>query len=305
MQSIFFNARRLRAGWRLLLFLALLFLLTAASAAPLSPLYPELEEPGISSTDKLSLLLDGYFLLPLLLASWLMARYVDRRPLTSLGLNLKAAFAKEFLLGAAIGLAMGVAYLVAGSILGGMSISWGSVAWGDLALLVVGFLLTAAFEETLFHGYAFQTLIEGLGIYPALFVISVIFSLSHRPNPGINLLGLINIGLAGLLLALGYLRTRALGLPIGIHFAWNLFQIIFSFPVSGLAFGGGPFSAKLHGADLITGGPFGPEGSLIATVVFTSAIAFLVLSRHIKPSPAMEALWKEHLQPPSSRGLEF
>lgn len=298
MRSIFFNARRLRAGWRLLLFLALLFLLTGAFTLLLSSLIPELDELTLSPTDRRSLLLDGYLLLPLLLASWLMARYADRRPFTSLGLYLKAAWGKEFLVGAVAGFAMGGIYLLACSILGGLGISWGNAAWGDLMLLIFGFLLAAAFEEALFHGYAFQTLIDGLGIYPALFLISIAFSLSHRANPGIELLGLINIGLAGLLLALGYLRTRALGLPIGIHFSWNLFQIIFSLPVSGLAFGGGPFRAEPRGAVLITGGPFGPEGGLITTALFSSAIVFFVLSRRIKPSAKMEALWRDHLEPP-------
>ncbi|MCR4404130.1 MAG: CPBP family intramembrane metalloprotease [Candidatus Acetothermia bacterium] len=305
MRSIFFNPRRLRPGWRLLLFIALLFVLMEVFTLPVSLLWPELAEPALSATDTRALLLDGYFLLPLLLASWLMARYIDRRPFASLGLNPRKPWAKEFLTGAGLGLAMGAAYLGASALLGGVSLRLGSTSTRELALLILGFLLAAGFEETLFHGYGFQTLIEGLGAYPALFLISVFFSLAHRSNPGISLVGLINIGLAGLLLALGYLRTRALGLPIGIHFAWNLFQIVFSLPVSGLAFASGPLRAELRGDPLLTGGGFGPEGGLIATAVFAGAVAFLALSRQIRPSPLSEALWKEHLHPPSSRGLEL
>jgi len=300
MQTIFFNERRLRAGWRLLLFGALLFSLMAAFTAPWSALFPE---PGEADLGKLSLLLDGYLLLPLFLASWLMARYVDRRPFASLGLHLKARWGREFLMGTLIGLAMGGAYLVIGLISGSVRLGWGGVAGGELAVLAAGFLLAAVFEETLFHGYPFQTLLEGIGPYPSLFLVSVVFGLFHRANPNFTPVGSINIGLAGLLLGVGYLRTRALWLPIGIHLSWNLFQVLFSFPVSGIEFAGGPFDVEIKGPELLSGGPFGPEGSIIATIVFALAIAVIVLYRGIRPSGAMEELWREHLRPP--KGLEL
>jgi len=304
MRDIFFNERRLRAGWRLLAFLALLFLFMVLAAAPLAPFLPDLEGEGPQAM-RLSLLLDGYLLLPLFLVSWLLTRFVDRRPFASIGLNLKGPWLKELLLGAAIGLAMGGAYLIVGLLVGSVTIGWNGGGGRELALIAGGLLLAALFEELLFHGYPFQTLIEGIGPYPALLLLSVVFSLFHRANPGFNLLGSINIGLAGLLLGVGLLRTRALWLPIGIHFAWNLFQAAFSFPISGFALGDGPFHAQLGGPELLSGGSFGPEGSIIATLVFFLAIAFLVLYGRIRPSKRMEELWREHIRPLSSKGLEI
>lgn len=301
MRDIFFNERRLRTGWRLLLFLALLFLLFTLFAVPLAPLLPPAgaETPQAVRT---SLLLDGYLLIPLLLASWLMARYIDHRPFASLGLDLKGPWAREFLIGALIGLSMGGAYLAIGLLAGAVELGCGQAS-GGLAVIVVGLLLAALFEETLFHGYAFQTLIEGLGPYTALFLVSVVFSLFHRANPGFSLLSSINIGLAGLLLGVGLLRTRALSLPIGVHFSWNLFQVLFSFPVSGLPLGGGPFQAEPGGPELLSGGPFGPEGSIITTAVFSLALVFIALYRGIRPSERMEELWREHLRPLGGAGL--
>lgn len=304
MQSIFFNQRRLRAGWRILLFLALLVALISILGAPLAALFPDLE--AATAMGKLSLLLDGYLLVPLLLASWLMLRFVDRRPFASLGLNLKASGGKEFFTGILIGLAMGAVFMSVGLAAGLLRVRGGGPGgWEDLVILIGGFLLAAAFEETLFHGYPFQTLIEGIGIYPSIFLVSVVFSLFHRANPNFNLIGSINIGLAGLLLALGYLKTRALLLPIGVHFAWNLFQVLFSLPVSGIAFSGGPLRLEADGPELLTGGAFGPEGSIITTVIFFLTIVGLILSRRIRPSLAMERLWKEHIHPALSKELEF
>ncbi|MGQ9734042.1 MAG: CPBP family glutamic-type intramembrane protease [Candidatus Bipolaricaulia bacterium] len=305
MRSIFFNARRMRSGWRILLFLALTYLLLAASISLLLALFLGLGLEALDSSDPRSLLLEGYLFLPLLLASWFMVRYIDRRPFASLGLSFKARWVRELLIGVAIGLGMGGLFLAASGLLGTIRLSWRGPSWPELGLLLFGFLLAAAFEETFFHGYPLQTLIEGLGVYPALFIISIGFSLLHRFNPHFSLIGSINIGLAGLLLALGYLKTRALWLPIGLHLSWNLFQVSLSLPVSGLNFNGGLFYPEVMGPELLSGGKFGPEGSLITTAAFALAITFLALTRAIRPSPAQAKLWQESLFPPSPKGLEL
>jgi len=318
MGTFFFNRRgRLRAGWRLLLFLAVLFSLGALFAAPLAPIIPEEgalpggegEGESLSPQEwRLALLLDGYLLIPVVLTSWLMVRYIDRRPFSSLGLSLKARLGRELLWGVALGGAMGGLYLMGSWLVGALEIEVGSPSWellGELVLLLIGFLLAAAFEETLFHGYPLQTLLEGIGLYPTLFLISVAFSLLHRANPHITLIGLINIALASLLLALCYLKTRALWLPIGLHFSWNAFQALCGLPVSGLEFGPGLVQVKLSGPEALTGGAFGPEGGLLATAIFALTIAFVVLSRRIRPSEPMAKLWEEHIHPAFSGRLEL
>lgn len=308
MGSLFRDTRgRLRAGWRLLLFIAVLFALGAIFSAPLGALFPGLAgleptaEPG-PETNRLMLYLDGYLLLPLLLASWLMVRYVDRRPFASLGLALQAGVKRELLQGLALGFGMGLAFLALGLLSGAVRFRLSlhpspASRLGGLGLVLIGLALAALFEELLFHGYLFQTMLEGIGIYPALFVISVVFGLFHRANPRVTLLGLINIALAGLLFALGYLKTRALWLPVAAHFSWNLSLVLCGFRVSGLDFGPGLLEPEIHGAEALTGGAFGPEGGIITTVILTAAIAFVYLSRAIKARPEMAELWREHLRP--------
>jgi membrane protease YdiL (CAAX protease family) len=92
---------------------------------------------------------------------------------------------------------------------------------------------------------------------------SAVFALAHWFNPNLDWSGLLGLFLAGLFLAYGYLRTRQLWLPIGLHLGWNFFEgTLFGFPVSG------QYQYQLirqtgTGPDLITGGAFGPEAGLI------------------------------------------
>jgi membrane protease YdiL (CAAX protease family) len=139
-------------------------------------------------------------------------------------------------------------------------------------------MLAATFEELAFRGYAFQRLIEALGPVAATLLSSLLFGLAHYQNPQATLLGALNTALAGVVLALAYLRTRGLWMPIGLHIGWNvLLGIVFAFPVSGYRLAATGLEARLAGPAWLTGGGFGPEGSVVLTVV--AALAVLVLGR--------------------------
>ena len=84
-------------------------------------------------------------------------------------------------------------------------------------MLVAGSLA----EELMFRGYPFQRLVEAIGAGGAIVVFSVLFGVVHLMNPGANPWGLLNTVVIGVVLSVAYLRTRALWLPWGIHFAWN------------------------------------------------------------------------------------
>ena len=67
--------------------------------------------------------------------------------------------------------------------------------------------------------------------------------------------------LVGVPLSVAYLRTRALWMPVGIHFAWNYVQgFIFGLPVSGFRLPTSVLTARVHGAAWLTGSAYGPEG---------------------------------------------
>ena len=90
---------------------------------------------------------------------------------------------------------------------------------------------------------------------------------------------------------MAYLRTRALWLPIGIHFAWNFLQsYALGFQVSGIQFSRTLLTAQVHGLEWLSGGDYGPEGSGLATIVIVAATAYIMLSRSIYTSEGMREL---------------
>jgi membrane protease YdiL (CAAX protease family) len=97
----------------------------------------------------------------------------------------------------------------------------------------------------------------------------------HLGNANVTILSFINILLAGILLGIYYIHKRNLWLPIALHFSWNFFQgPVYGFEVSGVDISG-IIIQDLQGSDTLTGGPFGFEGSLFATLLMIVAILFL------------------------------
>lgn len=288
----------MRSGWRLLLFIVLLFGLSSLFFTPILFFY-EPPSSGDEAGTLQMLLLNSLFILPLLLASFLMTRYVDNRPLISLGFGFGLRLLRQFFIGALLGALMISSFFLIALGLGWLKLSPQSLNATDmlktLLLYALGFLGAAIFEKLLFKGYLFQTLLEGVGVYSTVFLTSVAFSLLHINNPHITLLGLINLGLAGVLFAVAHLRTRALWLPIGLHFAWNFLQYIYGWPISGFRFPDSPLKAEPIGPEYLTGGAFGPEGSLLTTLIFSIAIGFMILSKRLKPDEHMAKLWEEHV----------
>jgi membrane protease YdiL (CAAX protease family) len=150
---------------------------------------------------------------------------------------------------------------------------------------VIGFLAIAMMagftEEMLFRGILFRWIEEFAGSWIALGTTSALFGLAHMLNPHASWFAAFAIAMeAGLLLGGAYMLTRSLWLPIGLHAAWNFTQgTIFDVPVSGAA-AHGILEAELSGPELISGGAFGLEASLIALVIASAAgIALVVLAK--------------------------
>ncbi|MEV6831748.1 CPBP family intramembrane glutamic endopeptidase [Amycolatopsis sp. NPDC051102] len=156
---------------------------------------------------------------------------------------------------------------------------WGSVP-GTVGL--VGFMAAAAVtEELLFRGVLFRIVEERTGTGIALVLTGVLFGLSHLFNPHASLWGALAIGIeAGGLLTAAYVATRRLWVPIGVHFGWNFAAAgLFGTEVSGNGTPQGLLDAVTSGPAVITGGSFGPEGSLYAVLFcLLGTTAFLWLA---------------------------
>ncbi|MGC9497791.1 CPBP family intramembrane glutamic endopeptidase [Streptomyces sp. WG7] len=135
------------------------------------------------------------------------------------------------------------------------------------ALGLVGFMAgVAVAEEVVYRGVLFRIIEERTGTYIALALTGVVFGLSHLINENATLWGAIAIAIeAGFMLAAAYAATRNLWVPIGVHFGWNFAAAgIFSTEVSGNGASHGLLDTAMSGPKLLTGGAFGPEGSVYA-----------------------------------------
>jgi len=226
-----------------------------------------------------------------LLLSWVFLRVADGRPFSALGLTFRRGWGRELSLGFALGVTLQL--LVMAALLAARSIHYSASDANNLHFLrQIGanaalFALAAAVEELAFRGYAFQRLIDAVGTPMALVASAVLFGLVHLWNPGATLFSTLNTVLAGLLLAIPYIRTRSMWMQIGLHWSWNLtMATIVSLPVSGINFGPNLFIPQESGPSWLTGAKYGPEGGAVVTIVSVVAIAWLLRTRQLTPSPA-------------------
>jgi len=262
----------LREGWKAALFLALHGLLQEIGRTLLSGV------PWASGW----LARQGISLGITLLVSSLLLQ-AEGRTLADLGLRFGRRWGLQALAGAALGFLLMVGAALTIRALGGFHWEQGAglPALGSGAWL---FLVVACREELLFRGYAFQRLVDGLGAGSALAVGALFFAYAHWDNPGmggaVRGWATLNIGLAGVLLGLCWLRTRSLAMPMGLHLAWNWTQgSLLGFGVSGLRTDS-CLTPVLHDRpDWLTGGAFGIEASLPCAALCALAIGGLVLWR--------------------------
>jgi hypothetical protein len=158
------------------------------------------------------------------------------------------------------------------------------------ALVTIG-IVPGVIEEVLFRGILFRHLEDFGGSWFALALTSLLFGAAHFFNPNATLFSSFAIAVeAGVLLGGAYMLSRSLWAPIGLHAAWNFTQgQLFDVPVSGFD-GTGLVEAKLSGPELLSGGTFGLEASVIALCIVTIAGAWLVV-RAVQAGHVTQPWW--------------
>lgn len=229
-------------------------------------------------------------------AGWIALLQFDGKRLGALGFAPTRAAPRELAIGTVIG----------GALIGGAALlllSSGSVRYvpddgaaagyvGSAVAMLGALGMAAALEELLFRGYPFQVLVAWIGPWSATVLASALFAALHAWNPHVSVPALVNIFVAGVLLSVAYLQTRSLWYATGVHLGWNwTMTAVLDFPVSGLALYDVPlYDVALSGPAWWTGGRFGPEAGVAATVVLVAGIAFLLRLRPLGEAEGMRRL---------------
>lgn len=226
-----------------------------------------------------------------IVANFLTLRIFDRRPLPDIGLATAPGAGRNFFLGLLFGGGSAALMLLApllaqtGHLVTRPNSSF---AWSSLVFYLAVLLFGAAGEEMIFRGYAFQILIEKIGPFATVLPIGVIFGLAHSFNPHVTWVAVLNTMLWGILIGYAFLRSHDLWLPIGLHYGWNAVLPLFGVNLSGLTIEVTRYFYRWDLGPLWSGGTYGPEGGLLATIF--AIILFFVLARApIKPQHAVIA----------------
>ena len=151
---------------------------------------------------------------------------------------------------------------------GSATVSWKGFSGESQFTVAMLFLAVAVGEEMICRGVIFRWIDERWNTWAALLVSALLFGLGHIGNEGATWWSSLAIAIeAGLLLGAAYKWSGTLWVPIGIHWAWNYVQgNVFGLAVSGTDAGNSILTTTVDGPDIITGGAFGPEASIIAVV---------------------------------------
>ncbi len=279
-KNVFWNEaqHRVRTGWRICCYVILLVVLILGIGQALVLVLPT----NVATTTA--------GLVGFVGAAWLVGRFVDKRPFVDFGFR----FSRRWWLDFAFGLLLGVA-LLAGIFAIEYALGWvvitGTFRVGDAAssfaagmgFLVFQYVCVGIYEEVMARGYLLKNLAEGFNqpwlgakgaLIAALVLSSAVFGLAHMFNPNTTVISVVNIAVAGVLLAVPYLLTRELALSIGLHITWNFMEgPVLGFPVSGNAPTTSFLALEQGGPDVWTGGAFGPEAGLIGLIAMFVGIA--------------------------------
>lgn len=242
------------------------------------PFSAVLQKLGKEGADKMFyfVLSETLMLIGIFLSAWIVWHF---RGVSLTGLGRSLAIRKKDLLS---GISLAIVLYAVGfgvSLLAG-AIEIAGIVFNPSSLLIsfVFFLLVAITEEFALRGFVLERMLQGgVNKFWALFLSATLFSLVHIANPNFDFLSFINILLAGILLGSSYIYTRNLCFPIALHWFWNWIQgPVLGYEVSGNKFCDGLLTLYLPEANLINGGAFGFEGSILCTVLMVAGTGVIL-----------------------------
>ena len=267
----------LRSGWRALFFAAVFLVawqLLAAAAGVITWSTAGIRT-GILATVWPFLIGAMVLLSAATLIGWACGAIFEELKFRALGWSLHRGWLRDLLYGSLIGTASLLVAAGIAAVSGGIRFSFNPVPATTISETIVVslivFVIAGAAEETLFRGYALQTFVRVRLVWVGVVLTALAFAVAHLGNPNVSrTFTFVNTTLAGVWLAVAYLRTRSLWFPLGLHWAWNWTQAaLLGIPVSGRIDQLAPaplLRAVNAGPDWLTGGAYGIEGGVACTV---------------------------------------
>ncbi len=305
--STFRGPNGIRAGWRVLIFLAIVAGLVAVVNLAVFLVLHFFMHRGprgfqlASLTPTAAILSDGAIFVFTAVAALVMAR-IEHRHWREYGLPAASAFGRNFWTGVLIGFCAISATLLAifslhgfhlaGLAIHGKTLILSTAAWSG-AFVVVGLG-----EEFAFRGYLQFTLTTGIGYWPAAILLSALFGLAHAANPGESIPGLLSVVCFGLLFCFILRRTGTLWWLVGFHAGWDWGQTFFyGVADSGLKPYHSLFNSTFNGPKWLTGGTVGPEASIFTPLALL--VVGILVSRFYRETryhPQGEKTWGKSVQ---------
>jgi membrane protease YdiL (CAAX protease family) len=213
-----------------------------------------------------------------LLTNLVLLRIYEGRSLWEIGFQWNRAAAQNLGLGLvggmlSAGLVLAVPLALHGAAL--VPVVGSQANTRTLVYVTIMLFLGAAGEEMLFRGYGFQILLSSFGTYATIFPVGVLFAALHATNPHASALGLINTAGFGIVFGYAFLRSQDWWLPIALHFGWNVTLPLFGANVSGITMRVTGYELQWKAGVLWSGGEYGPEASLLTSLVLLGLFAFV------------------------------
>ena len=224
--------------------------------------------------------LGSFFIMALLVFLWVKFR--EKRAFSSLGF-FKEGWLKELGRGFLIGAVQFSLVVVLLLVTGTGSLKFGQVNLQSLifVLAIIPFwILQGGTEELVTRGWLFPAVSAKSNIFIGILISSALFGALHLFNPGVTVLPIVNIILDGIFACFLMLKYDNMWVLAGMHGAWNFVQgNVYGIQVSGQGANASVFNyTSQTSIDWLSGGAFGAEGSIFASIVLIGCIVYLYWS---------------------------
>ena len=155
---------------------------------------------------------------------------------------------------------------------------------GTIIILIILVLIQGFIEEIVFRGYLMTRLAAKKGKWIAIILSSLFYLVFRMSNPTTSKLDLINIFLISIVMSLLYWYFDNILVIAIFHAFWNCISgVILGFNISGIRVSDSLFAVKaISDKQILIGGSYGIEGSIITTVFFAILGLLVYMSLYLK-----------------------